>query len=299
MKLKNALNVVSRTFGRQVLKGQKASPTILFAVGITGVVATAVLASRATLKLYDVLDEAQHDLAVIAEVEHNRDEYTVEDARKDRIIVHVQAGMKIARLYAPALAVGLISVAALTGSHVILNRRNVALTAAYATIEKGFREYRQRVAAEFGEDKERELRYDLQTREIVEETENGPVVKTVKDVVGKGGRSIYARCFEKGMSDNWDPRPHHNQMFIQCQENWANQMLQARGHLFLNEVYDMLGLERTPAGQVVGWVRGHGDDYVTFGVLENNKENAARFLRGDEQSVWLDFNVDGVVYDKI
>jgi hypothetical protein len=300
MKLKNALNTVTRTFGRQILKGQKASPTLLFAAGITGVVVTAVLASRATLKLYEVLDEANDTMKNI-EVAEKHPDYSVEDARKDRVIVHVQTGLKIARLYAPAILVGALSVAALTGSHVILNRRNAGLTAAYALLDKGFREYRARVVNELGAEKDQQFRYDLKDREIVEETKNGPVVKTVKDVVGAGGRSVYARCFEKGMSENWDPRPGHNQTFLQSTQVWANQRLQYQGHLFLNEVYDMLGLDRTSAGAVVGWVRGNpqGDDYIDFGVLQQNADNVARFLRGDEQSVWLDFNVDGVVYDKI
>jgi hypothetical protein len=87
-------------------------------------------------------------------------------------------------------------------------------------------------------------------------------------------------------------------MFIRSQQNYANDLLNARGHVFLNEVYDMLGIERTSAGAVVGWVRGNGDNEIDFGVL-NDLHSGQRFINGDERSVLLDFNVDGVVYDLI
>jgi hypothetical protein len=68
--------------------------------------------------------------------------------------------------------------------------------------------------------------------------------------------------------------------------------------VFLNDVYDLLGMDRTPAGAVVGWVKGHGDGYITF-MLDDNKREVYDFFEGNEKSVWLDFNVDGVVYKLI
>lgn len=294
MKLPNIFNTLTSGAGRQVLKVRAASPTLLFAAGVVGVVAATVLACRATLKMDEVLLESQDEMAHLEE-QAIAEQASEDDVNKLRIVVHLRTGFKIAGLYAPAVVVGGLGIAALTGSHIILNRRNVALTAAYAAVDKAFREYRQRVVDQFGDDKDRELRYDLREREIVEETKNGPVTKIVKDVPGKA--SMYARFFERGTSDNWKPMPGYNQAFIQTQQNWANNKLQATGHLFLNEVHDMLGMSRTPAGQIVGWVKGHGDDYVDFGIFKNNADSVASFLRGDEPSVLLDFNVDGVIYD--
>jgi hypothetical protein len=90
----------------------------------------------------------------------------------------------------------------------------------------------------------------------------------------------------------------HNATFIRIQQQWANDMLMGTGYIFLNEVYKMLGLEPTPAGQLVGWVKGNGDDYIDFGILDDPYEGM-RFVSGDEASVLLDFNVDGVVWDLI
>jgi len=291
--LKAIQNAITSKAGRQVLRIQKHTPTILFAAGVVGIVATVVLASRATLKMDEVLTDASEDLEKIQEALQH-DNYDEEDARKDTIVIYARYGARIAKMYAPAIVVGIASVAALTGSHVILSRRNMALTAAYAALDKGFREYRDRVREAYGDEREAELRYGTCTADIVEETETGPVVRTI---TRPAGASIYARFFDES-SSSWQKSPLHNQLFVQCQQNYANDMLRARGHVFLNEVYDMLGMERSPAGAVVGWIK-DDNNYIDFGVFNDRGNKGTRFVVGDDRSVLLDFNVDGVIYDKI
>jgi len=294
--LKAIKNVVTSKVGRQLLTVQKHSPAILFGAGVVGVVTTVVLASRATLKLDDILAEAQEDLEKVRTLEHA--DYSEEDRTRDKVIVYVRTGVKIVRIYGPAVVVGVASIAALTGAHVVLSRRNVAITAAYAALDKGFREYRQRVKDELGPDKDAQFRYGLTAREIVEETDEGTKVSTVIDV--PGGVSIYAKVFDK-TNRNWSNAHMHNQFFIQCQQNYANDLLRSRGHVFLNEVYDSLGMDRTKEGAVVGWLASdcEGDGYIDFGVFEGDRHSGMRFARGEENSIWLDFNVDGIIYDKI
>lgn len=297
MNFKTISSAVTNKIGRPLLITKKNSPALLFGAGVVGVVATVVLASRATLKLEEVLEETEKNLETARELQHP--EYSEQDRQKDLVLVYTRAAIKVGKLYAPAVAIGAVSIAALTGSHVILNRRNVALTAAYAAVERGFREYRQRVADEYGEDTDRKFRYGSMTREIVEETEDGPVVTVV---VNENGNSIYARFFDEH-STSWQKTPSYNQMFLRSQQNYANDLLKARGHVFLNEVYDMLGLSRSKEGAIVGWVINDdgGDNYIDFGVFKGNGSDyeAIRFINGDERSILLDFNVDGVIYDKI
>jgi hypothetical protein len=89
------------------------------------------------------------------------------------------------------------------------------------------------------------------------------------------------------------------------QQNFANDRLRAKGHLLLNDVYDSLGLPRTAAGCVVGWVKGGngqttaGDGYVDFGLFDPETQEIRDFFRGDNGALWLDFNVDGEVYKLI
>lgn len=290
-------NVVSSKLGRQALLAQKHSPTILFAGGVVGVVATTVLACRATLKLDQVLEDTQKHLNDARNLQHQN--YSEHDRQQDMAYIYIRASVKVAKLYSPAILVGAASIGALAGSHNILSKRNAALTAAYAAVEKGLREYHQRVVDEFGEDKARELRYGSEERTVVEETDKGTKKVQVKHVT-ENGHSPYARFFDE-MNKNWNPNPEYNIMFLRCQQNYANDRLRAKGHLLLNDVYDMLGMERTKAGCVVGWVwNDQGDDFVDFGVWEDgNMERVHDFMVGRERAVLLDFNVDGVVYDKI
>lgn len=296
MKLKLIKDFVTSKIGRQILVAQKHSPTILFGAGVVGVVTAAVIASRATLKLESVLDEAQEMLEKARTLEDSR--YSEEDRKRDIVIIYGKTTVKIARMYIPAVLIGSLAITALTGSHVILSRRNLAVTAAYAALDRGFREYRQRVVDELGIDKDREFRYDMKDREIVEETETGPQTKVIK-TVGPKGASVYARFFDE-YSSNWNRMPSYNQMFLQCQQNYANDLLRANGHVFLNEVYDMLGLSRTREGSVVGWILdGSGDGYIDFGVFQGDRHSGMRFVTGQEPSILLDFNVDGVIWNLI
>lgn len=276
-------------FSRTVLKAQKHSPTLLFGVGIIGVVSTAVLASRATLKMSEVLDGIDAKKS-----EHEMTKFET-DKESDKALtkIHLQGAIDIARLYAPAVLVGALTVASLTTSHIVLNKRYAGATAAFATLDKAYREFQARVRDEFGAEKEAELRHGLVDKEIVEEGEHGPEVKVIK-AAGPNGLSLYARCFDE-TNKNWKGHGPYNRDFIMTVQNYAGDKLRDRGHLFLNEVYDMLGMERTYEGQHVGWMKGYGDEYVSFGVFSGDQFMGERFVMGDEMSVWLDFNVSSIL----
>lgn len=297
MNLTSLRNMVTSKASLQLLKAKKHSPAMLFVAGTVGVVGTVVLACRATLKVDAVLDEHADNLA---KLESGRQfvDYTERDYQQDKVKVYVQTSFKLVKLYSPAILTGAVSIAALTGAHVILNRRNVGITAAYAALDRAYREYRSRVKDEVGDERERELYGGTKDVEIIEETEEGAVVRTIKNAAG---RTPYSFLFDKVNSQSWSPDPGYNQLFLRNVQGYANDKLRATGHLLLNDVLDMLGMERTRAGCVVGWILdgGNSDNYVDFGVFEGDRWKAMQFVTGAERSVWLDFNVDGVVYDKL
>lgn len=304
MKLQKLKNAVTSRVGKQGLKVRKYSPQIMFVAGAAGVVGTVVLAARATLKVEDILVEHEKKMNEISFGERTLDEkdYSEKDSRRDKVVLYTQTSLKLAKLYGPSILLGMASIAALTGAHVTLNRRYAGVVAAYGALDKGFREYRDRVLKEVGADKEREFRYGMEEHTIVEETEEGPVTKTVKRIKKDGLPSIYARIWDENSSTSWSREPHYNQMFLRAQQNYANDRLRAIGYLFLNDVYEMLGMNRSPEGQLVGWVLdgGNSDNYVDFGIFDShNLHEALRFVNGDEKSIVLDFNVDGVIYDLI
>lgn len=271
---------VSISVARAILQTQKHSPTILFASGVVGIVVAGVLACRATLELDDVLTQSEKDLLSC-------------DTDRARTVTKLQTSLDIVTLYTPAVIVGTLAVGSLAGSHHLLSRRNAALTAAYAGLERTFGEYRKRVVDEIGTDKERELHYQSVTNAATQ-LETGTRTQLLPN-----DRSQYARFFDES-SRNWVKTPEYNLLFIRCQQNYANDLLQSRGHVFLNEIYDMLDIPRSKAGSVVGWVISKaGDNFVDFGIFTGDTTKSREFVNGQERSILLDFNVDGVIWDKI
>ena len=286
---------------------EKHSPEILAGVGVVGVVASTVMACKATMKLNDILEDSKETRDKIKEVESNpryEEQYSHEDAKKDLTINYTQTAMKIAKLYAPAVILGSASLGCLLASNDILRKRNAALSAAYMTVDKSFKEYRQRVVDRFGEEVEKEIRYNIKTEEVTSTvvTEDGSettVTETVK-TMDPNLYSDYAKFFDEA-SPYWQKDPEYNLMFLKSQQQYATDLLRARGRLFLNEVYDMLGIEKTKAGQIVGWVYNPtnpiGDNFVDFGIFDMSKERVRAFVNGYEPNILLDFNVDGNIWD--
>ena len=288
--------VIGRSIARNTLLMQKSSPGVLLGAGVVGMVGSTVLACRATLKMESVIDEAKDKLDMARTLDHH--DYSEKDRSRDISLIYFQSSIKVVRLYAPAIILGGASIYALTSSHKMLTRRNAALTAAYAALEKGFDEYRTRVVEKYGEDEDRNFRYGSKEVEIVD-----PKTKRKKTVtrVLPGEPSIYARFFDL-QSSSWSKEPEYNLIFLKCQQNYANDLLRARGHVFLNEVYDMLGVTRSKAGAVVGWVlspNNDTDNFVNFGVFDGKTDTARDFVNGHEGAILLDFNVDGIIYDRI
>lgn len=319
MKKDEIMNKMSGAFNNISFKMKKHSPEILMVAGVAGVVVSAVMACKATLKVDAVMDETKEKMDKIHKAEEDGitesgEDYSREDAKKDTVIVYAQTGLKLAKTYAPAVAIGALSITSILASNNILRKRNVALAAAYATVDKSFKEYRNRVIEKFGQEIDRELKYNIKAEkvtatEVDEETGKEKKVKKNAFVVNPSDVSGYARFFEKYTVDedgnsilnpHWEPNNEYNIMFIKAQENYANDLLKAKKRLFLNDVYEMLGLPRTKAGQVVGWVYDKdnpvGDNYVDFGLYTDNL-SYSDFANGLDPAILLDFNVDGNIWE--
>lgn len=300
MKLETVKNAVTSKVGRQILLGKKHSPVIMFGAGVVGTVGTVVLACRATLKVEDVLDDADKKRLQIKTMVH--EDYSEKDRTKDNLYLSVQTIAQVTKLYAPAIGLGVVSVGLLTGSHITLSRRNVAITAAYKAVEESFESYRDRVREEVGEEKEREYYRGVQTRSV-HDTKKGDVSSKKFVNPGGGPLSPYSKFFDEH-NVNWKDMPEYNMLFLRAVQNFANQQLNQKGYILLNDVYDSLGMERTKEGCVVGWLKKRSDHedrdgYVDIGVFDSeNMDRFYDFIVGDE-GIWLDFNVDGIVYDKI
>lgn len=306
------VNNLTKTANKVGFKLRKHSPEILMVAGVVGTVASAVMACKATLKVNEVVEETKENIEKIhTATEKGKTEsgldYSAEDSKKDLTIVYAQTGLKFVKLYAPAVILGTLSITSILASNNILRKRNIALGAAYAAIDKSFKEYRGRVIERFGEAVDRELKYNIKSQKIEEvvtdpETGKEKKVKSTVDVIDPNLYSEYARFFDDGCK-GWEKNAEYNLMFLRATQNFANDLLRSRGYLFLNDVYDMLGIERTKAGQIVGWVYDpdnpdhNGDNYVDFGIYDMRKPKARDFVNGYERVILLDFNVDGNIWD--
>ena len=308
------MSTVNGTINKIGFKFKKHSPEILVVTGIVGVVASTIMACKATTKANEIMKETKTNLDMIhdcAADEGLREsgKYTEEDKRRDLTIQYVQTGVKLARVYGPAIVLGALSITSILASNNILRKRNVALAAAYATIDRTFKDYRKRVVERFGEAVDRELKYGIRKEKIEktvidEETGKEKKVKETIEVTDYDGVSQYAKFFDE-TSRCWEKNAELNLGFLRAQQNYANDKLRSQGYLFLNDVYDMLDIERTQAGQCVGWIYDpenpdhKGNNYVDFGIYDIHRKENRKFVNGIERSILLDFNVDGDILNHL
>lgn len=311
MKNQEIMNVITRKVGRAFLGVKKHSPELLLGLGLLSGAATIYHACKATTKVNVILDEAKETIDIIHKgIEDGKireEECSKEDGAKALTVVYAKTGVELFKLYAPAIGFGLASVTCVLASHNIIRQRNVALAAAYATIDNGFKEYRGRVIERFGEELDRELKYNIKAKEIEEivTDENGEetVVKKTIEVAEPNIYSMYARCFDETCIA-WERDSEMNLYFLRQVEQWATEKLRRQGHLTLNEVYEKLGFQKTRAGAEVGWVYDNspnpiGDNRVDFFIYDLHDERKRAFVNGYEKSIWVDFNVDGYILDHI
>ena len=302
------INKATRLLSSTQYQVKKHSPEILMIAGIAGTIVGTVLACKATTKVSEIIEEKNKNIEDVHTcLEDNTKEYTEEDSKKDLTIIYAQTGVKLFKLYAPAIGVMALSFASIIAGHKVLKKRNIAIAAAYAAIDKGFKQYRKNVIEEFGEGVDQQMRFGLKSKEIKKKDKDGKTVKETEYYIDPDANPLdniseYARFFDAA-SSNFAKDPEYNMMFLRRQQDYANEMLKSRGHLFLNEVYDLLDIPRSKAGQVVGWVydkngNTKGDNYVDFGLYRND-QGTRRFVNGLEYNILLDFNVDGVIYDII
>ena len=312
MKKAELMNTVTRGFHKIGFAAKKHSPELFLIGGIAAGVATVVMACKETPKALQIVEEHKKNTLMIRDCMGDQGliesgEYSEEQGQKDLFIQYVHTGVGLAKTYAPALALGALSIGCILTSHNVMKKRNLALATAFTALDKSFKGYRSEVVERFGEEVDKQLALGIKPKEVEEKTvdENGNevVTKTTKNVVDPLSiYSPYAKFFDAGCS-GWEDNPEYNLMFLRAQEKYVNDLLKSRGYVFLNEVYDALGIPRTEAGQFVGWVyepeNGDYDNYISFGIYDVNKENCKDFVNGYEPTILLDFNCDGNIIDRV
>lgn len=296
-KLALVKTAITRGFGRGGLRIKNARPEIFMGLGIVAGIGTVVFACVQTLKVEEVLDKTKADLNKINTTHEEKPEvYSAEDRQKDLVTVYARTGWAFIKLYGPPAALGAVSTALIIYGNRVLRKENAALTAAYMALSESFKKYRERVIKDLGEEKNREYLYGTKREQIVDVDEDGNETVREELVQSQPNISIYAKYFNES-NPNWRRSPEINLAFLRGAQQQANDELHARGHLFLNRVYQILGMPETEFGQYVGWIVGNGDSAIDFGIYQRDNEDNQAFILGFARSILLDFNVDGPISD--
>lgn len=297
-------DTVQANVGKASLTFIRKKPEIALAAGLACGAAAIIFAGKETLSAQEIIKEHKDKLEIIHAAADKADEYEKpeevypdKEIGRDLAITYCQTGVNLVKNYIPAIGFAAASAGLILYSHRVMVGRNVALAAAYATVDKSFRDYRARVKEELGEDIDRHLRFDTATetvdREVTDKKGKKKVVPT--EVERPRALSEYAKFFDSS-NNNWDKNPEFNLYFLRRVEQIATDKLRAKKFLFLNEVYDLLDIEPTIAGQSVGWIfdeKHPENNYVDFGLYNAKSEANRRFINGYEDSILLDFNVYG------
>lgn len=297
---------ITTAFHTGMARISKHAPTILSVTASVGVVATGYLAWQAGTRFENC--EAR-DWDRRKECIRNADQIADEDVRKIEMKNRILFIIDTARTCAPAAIVGLTTITMIYFSNSISKKRLAAVGAAYTALQTAFEGYKKTMVDALGKETvEKITRPNLpnygKTAEEILSSDNKSDAADVVDAVIASMRDLspYARIISEESSNCWDTSEDYTSENLAAIQLWANRRLERKGHLFLNEVFDQLGLSRTREGAVVGWIKNSevGDGYVSFGDFDSNTYRVPSddYSRVDTNFI-LDFNVDGMIWDKI
>lgn len=286
------------------MKVEAYRPEIFLGIGLGLLGIGVVEACKSTLDAEEVIEPTIEDIYDIKE-DYKAELITDDEYKKSLATAYFEASKGILKVYFKAGFFIIAGAGCILHSQGIIREENLQLIAACNLLNDGFMDYRKNVINELGEEADnrflhglhKEKQIDLMTVDeegniVKEKVKNAEVLNAYKTY------SPYSRFFDE-TSDAWSPSAEYNKTYILTQEKNANDKLRIRGWITLAEVYEMLGFDATEASLAVGWVLGNGENEVKFNIFDVNNPATRRFVNGYEPSILLDFNVDGVILDKL
>ena len=246
----------------------KNAPKILTAAGVIGVGIGVGVACKDTLAGVDEITQAKADIC-----------------EKD----YIPAVKKMAKVYWPSCLIVGGSLFMIIGGHYILVKRYAGLVVAYEGLNKSYKDYRRYIKKNYGDATDFDARHH---KDEIVQMDNEIVVNSDDIFIPDRDLSDFAVFFGKDYSEvlvTDDPEEALN--VLKSNEEWANAVLEEQGYIFLQDIYDALGIDKfAPDG--VGWCAGIGDNFVDFGIY--NVRNG-RAVNGTEPVFLIDFNHDGYI----
>ena len=302
----NILKPVTGAFSRAAGKIKPKMPGILMWGGLVGVgCGTVMLCKTMATDVPEILD---HYRRKKQEIETNLPEAKLDtESRKEKKRqirkLRLDTGLKIGKKAAPGAAIEALGLTSMCGSNHMLKKINAELSVVCVGLKTGWDKYREGVRKEFGEEADDRLMHGYEEKTVTETAEDGTVTEKKIKVVKKGADmpSIYARIFAYGEADGAERSEDYNRQFLKLQAENANLFFKANKKMMLNDLYDMLGIKRSVAGNHVGWIydknNPSGDNCIDLRVQEIYREDPDR--PGEYETVFLiDPNVDGMMEEK-
>lgn len=270
---------------------------IMLIAGVTGFVGASVYSSLATLKVAGVLEDRKKYVTSIEELKHDpemADVYSEVDGRNDTLKINAITGVRLLSLYAPAIALTTLSIISVAISHKMMKDELAALAMAYTALTERFQRYRLNVIDKYGKDADKDIYANSGNNSTISGSELQKRVASEDvnvhriDVLFDENNSIYCR------NDSY-----YNYTFLLSHQEYLNHQLRLKKVIFLNDVYRELGLSPTFEGQFIGWHDSpENSNSIDFGIFNGEKESE-EFCSQRECNVWLHFNTDGYVADKL
>lgn len=297
-----AMSPIGRKLGKH-------APAIFTGLGIVGMIGGTVLACKATVDTIYILDEWELDKLDYEEaLSNDMEPEEAEELRKEYKADGRKVTVEVAKKYIPAVVVDVASIGCLVGGSRIAHKRLLTMTGIATSTAANFASYRNRVRQAEGEEKdllylkggaEHEVEEKTVTKKGKEKTVSKKVVIPNPDEHGQ-----YSFQFKRGDA-GWNSNPEYNLYYLQNMENTLNRKFRQQGYLFLNQVYDELGIRdadgkwlMTQEGQVVGWFDdGVENKRISFGI--DYKAGLTPWNWDGDDHIWIEPNVDGVIIDKI
>lgn len=284
------------------------SPELLLTSAIVSTIVSIVSACVATKKVEKVIEPAKKKIVE----SHQAVEAGLADPKaekKNLTKLYLKTGSKVALYYAPAVLTFGLAVSSMIGSHNIMRGRNAALASAFAALKSSYDLYRDKVKEKIGEEAEELLYGNYEEKKETHTTAGGKVKEkvTYEKKAEDDENNLFRACWGPGNTNYDASLGQANLTTLLRAENYLNQVLRAKGYLFLSDVYEelgytagLLGARKLQASHVLGWIFDPNDpnraSYVDFGIHDkdgNMTQHARDFQCGAEDFIWLEFNVDG------
>ena len=304
------------------LWGIRNGPTIGLVVGLASLGYTVYSACKATMRLEETMALHCNEIQKVKDTYNDREEViamglTEKDRRHDIFVVYTRTVIDLAKLYGPSIIAGGIGITSIICAHNTQNRRIQSLAAAYSALQGVFDRYRRVVRARYGEQADfygmNGMIADTDDTVTIKNEDGTEEERQVYKIDTNTVFDGYSCIFDATTGEFERHDPDYNIAYLIARQSEANSMLDMRGHLFLNEVYDLIygpgesyydpetgekKERRTLAGQYVGWIKdGNGDGKVNFRIKVLHAEPFDDGKPFEAPPILIDPNVDGVIMD--